>query len=77
MGFAAPTRTMTPHIKKKNCKKKLNPPTADFHLNKEEKRKKRRKRKKRKKEETEEDVGCRPTVQAQAWVWVLPAMGLL
>jgi hypothetical protein len=57
VGFAAPTRTVTPHIKKKNCKKKnLNPPTPDFHLNKEEKRKK------RKKEEKQEDVGCRPTV---------------
>jgi hypothetical protein len=51
---------MTPHIKKKNCKKKsLNPPTPGFHLNNEEKRKK------RKKEEKQEDVGCRPTVQAQ------------
>jgi hypothetical protein len=49
-------------------KKNLNPPTPDFHLNKEEKRKKRRKRKKRKKEEKQEDMGCRPTVQAQPWV---------
>jgi hypothetical protein len=50
VGFATPTRIMTPHIKKKNCKKKsLNPPTPNFHLNKEEKRKKRKKRRKRNK----------------------------
>jgi hypothetical protein len=33
MGFAASTKSMTPHIKKKNCtKKKYKPPAADFHL---------------------------------------------
>jgi hypothetical protein len=66
VGFAAPTRTMTPHIKKKkNAQKNLNPPTADFHLKKEEKRKKRKKEEKKKKkkekeekkEEKEKDVG--------------------
>ena len=60
MSFATPTRIITPHIKKKLQKKNLNPSTADFHLNKEEKRKKRRKRNKRKKEEKEEDVGLAP-----------------
>jgi hypothetical protein len=49
-------------LEKKN---NLNPLTLDFHLHKEEKRKKRRKRKK---EEKQEDVGCKPTVQAQSWV---------
>jgi hypothetical protein len=57
VGFATPTKSMTPHIKKKNCtKKNINPSTTDFHL-KEGRKEKEEKEEKRKKEEKEEDMG--------------------
>jgi hypothetical protein len=43
VGFAAPNRRRTPHIKGKNAQKNLHPNAADFQLKKKEKRKQRKK----------------------------------
>jgi hypothetical protein len=39
VGFVAPNRRRTPHIKGKKCTKKTYTNAADFQLNKKEKRK--------------------------------------
>jgi hypothetical protein len=84
MGFAAPSRTMTPHHKEEKLhKKNINQPQLIFVRKKRESRegreKKKKKKKKKKKEEKEEDVSwCRGSAgwPSRPTAWVSPAVGL-
>jgi hypothetical protein len=68
MGFAASTKSLTPHVKKKNCtKKNKNPPTADFHLKRRKKRERIEEKRKKGREGRREDVGLQRRKKKKTW----------